>query len=624
MKIDVKGTIISNDEKWAYDWFGMDAVCPKDVSNAIDDASGEALDVYINSGGGDLIAGNEIYAALEAYSGEVRVHVVGLAASAASVIACAGKSDITPGGMLMIHNVSSCAGGDYHTMDRASERLQTANRAVCAVYRKKTGMTEQQLLDEMDRETWMTAEDAVNKGFIDSISGADENRLVAASFFAPMLSKTAIQNARSQLPAVKKATAEIEILKLMGVKTMTKETYISKRQALLDDAKALVESGKLKEFEDKKSEIEKLDSDFESEAKAMASLNAMSQPVHVANLADISKGVSGQVVDSMGAQEEPDDLYGSVEYRKAFMRNVLSGERIPEKFRNADANTKTSDVGAVIPTTIMEKIIENMETTGNIIPLVTRTSYQGGLSIPKSTVKPTATWVSEGAGSDKQKKTASTSGAVSFNYYKLRCAISMSLEVTVTALPVFEATFVANVTEAMTKALEQAIISGDGSGKPKGILTETANGTVTVAKTGKLTYATLTEAEGKLPLAYESGAVWLMSKATFMAFHGMVDNAGQPIARVNYGIGGAPERSLLGRTVILNDYMSNYADTVTSDTIFAALFNMKDYVLNTNYQMTVKQYEDNDTDDQVIKAVMLVDGKVVDTHSLVTLTKASA
>jgi len=134
----------------------------------------------------------------------------------------------------------------------------------------------------------------------------------------------------------------------------------------------------------------------------------------------------------------------------------------------------------------------------------------------------------------------------------------------------------------------------------------------------------LINAEAALPLAYENGAVWCMTKKTFMKFVGMVDGQGQPIARVNYGIAGRPERSLLGRTVVLNDYMASLGATITNDTVVAFLFNFADYVMNTNYNITVKRYEDNDTDDQVTKAIMLVDGKVVDKNSLVTVTKKSA
>ena len=70
--------------------------------------------------------------------------------------------------------------------------------------------------------------------------------------------------------------------------------------------------------------------------------------------------------------------------------------------------------------------------------------------------------------------------------------------------------------------------------------------------------------------------------------------------------------------------MDSYVDAPTADTVVAFLFNPTDYVLNTNMNMTIKKYEDNDTDDMVTKAIMLVDGKVVDKNSLVTITKKSA
>lgn len=262
-----------------------------------------------------------------------------------------------------------------------------------------------------------------------------------------------------------------------------------------------------------------------------------------------------------------------------------------------------------------------MENIGTVLNLVTKTSYRGGLTIPTSTVKPTATWVSEGAGSDKQK--SGVDGSITFTYHKLRCAVSMTLEVSVMSLSAFETKFVNDVAYAMTKALEQAIINGSGTDRPKGILTETPpEGQAIEIENGKnLTFATLIDMESALPSAYENGASYFMTKKTFMTLYGMVDEAGQPIARVNYGIGDKPERSLLGRSVvILDDYIGSFTSTVSQDTIVAFIFNPADYVLNTNYEITAKVYEDNDTDDIVRKAVMLTDGKVIDKNSLVTLT----
>ena len=401
---------------------------------------------------------------------------------------------------------------------------------------------------------------------------------------------------------------------------MTKEKYMEKRKGLVNEAQALIDGGKLKEAADKTKEIKALDDKYDAESKAQANLNALSGTPKIVDISAAGNPVAGTTVASTFAPQGPADVYDSDEYRKAFMDYTLRGKAFPSNLRDAAESTTTPDVGAVIPTTIAQRIVEKMESIGMILPLVTHTAYKGGVSIPTSTVKPVATWVAEGAGSDTQKK---TTGNITFGYYKLRCAISLSLEASVVTLGFFETTFVNSVSEAMVKAQEQTIISGTGSGQPKGILTETApdGQNVDITATGKIDYSTLVDAEAALPLAYENGAVWFMTKKTFMKFIGMVDSAKQPIARVNYGINGAPERTLLGRRVVLNDYMPSYADTVTSDTVVAFLFRPEDYILNTNYAVTIKRYEDNETDDQVTKAIMLVDGKVVDKNSLVTVTK---
>lgn len=341
-------------------------------------------------------------------------------------------------------------------------------------------------------------------------------------------------------------------------------------------------------------------------------------------LTSIAEGRSGGAVvrsfpspaAASGEQKaKEDDPFDTMEYRRAFMAYALRGTPIPAEFR-ADAVSVTAENGAVIPTTVLNRIVEKMEAVGMILPLVTRTAYKGGVSVPTSSAKPEAVWVAEGAGSDKQKK---ATGSITFAYHKLRCAVAVSLEMDTMAISAFEATLVNNVVEAMTKATEQAIISGDGTGKPKGILTETpaADQTITSATPS---YADLVNAEAALPQAYESGAVWCMSKKTFMQYYGVVDETGQLVGRVNYGIAGRPERALLGRPVIVCDYVPSVA-TATTGQAFAFLFDFSDYLLNTNYAMTVKKYEDNDTDDMVTKAIMLVDGKVIDVNSLVTIVK---
>ena len=313
------------------------------------------------------------------------------------------------------------------------------------------------------------------------------------------------------------------------------------------------------------------------------------------------------------------NIYDSEEYRQAFMNYVCRGESLPKEFRS-DAVTATTDIGALVPPVTLNKIIEKLEAYGMILPLVTRTAYKTGLSIPTSNVKPEATWVAEGAGSDKQKKTLS--GTITFSHFKLRCAVAVTLETENMAYSAFETTLVNNVVEAMAKALEKAIISGTGVGQPTGILKEDAKGTK--IEVSKIDYKTLVNAEGELPMEYEAGAVWCMTKKTFMAFIGMTDTNGQPIARVNYGFGGKAERSLLGRTVVLTNYLENFSDTLEAGKTFAFLYNFADYTLNTNFQVGMKTYEDNDTDDIIRKSIMVCDGKPVIYDSLVKLVKQGA
>ena len=227
MRIDVKGTIVSDSDAWIYDWFGIECCNPQKINEALNKSNGTDVDVFVNSGGGSIFAGSEIYSALRGYSGNVNIHVVGIAASAASVIACAGHSDISPTAMVMVHNVSSGgASGDYHVMDKESEALQKANETIAAAYVEKTGMSMKDALAMMDKETWMTAADAVECGLIDEISKPKNNNLVDACGCAVLPDeviekiRNTVKNPTSKEPdifmpeAKAKAEATLKILNL--------------------------------------------------------------------------------------------------------------------------------------------------------------------------------------------------------------------------------------------------------------------------------------------------------------------------------------------------------------------------------------------------------------------------
>lgn len=182
--INIKGTIVSNDDKWIYDLFGIDATSPADIQEQLDDAKGDDVTFNINSGGGDVFAGNEIYYLISQYKGNTVADITGIAASIATVICCAAdKVRAVPGAQYMIHNVSGGARGDYHAMDKASEILVNANRTISNTYRLKTGMSEKALLKLMDEETWMDVQRASNLNFIDEIIGDNEGVLSARKLY---------------------------------------------------------------------------------------------------------------------------------------------------------------------------------------------------------------------------------------------------------------------------------------------------------------------------------------------------------------------------------------------------------------------------------------------------------
>lgn len=169
-RVDIRGAIIPNDYKWFYDLFDMESTCPADVKMVIDNLTTyEALDVYINSGGGEIASGSEIYTMLRALGDRTRIHVTGEAHSAASIIAMAGWCEMAPTALMMVHCVSSYADGNHNDMEHAAEVLRTADKALCTAYTEKTGMTEEEALAMMERETWLRAADAKNLGLIDEI-----------------------------------------------------------------------------------------------------------------------------------------------------------------------------------------------------------------------------------------------------------------------------------------------------------------------------------------------------------------------------------------------------------------------------------------------------------------------
>ena len=317
------------------------------------------------------------------------------------------------------------------------------------------------------------------------------------------------------------------------------------------------------------------------------------------------------VTKKIDEKKEPNNMYtvDSNEYRKAFMDYVLSGEMTPE-FRSV---ATTADNGAVIPTAVMNTVVEKMEQYGNILPLVRKLSYPAGVVVPTSALATEAKWMQEGAAVDVNGK---STVAVTFGAYELAAAIGISFKAHIQSLSAFEAAIAENVSRAMVKALEKAIISGDGAAKPKGIVTETVPEVRKVTLSAKLGYKDIVNMVKAIPSAYKDGAVLTMNENTFLDMATVVDNNGQPGAHGNYGVDGEPIAALLGKKVVFTDYLPDLTSAKTGDVV-AFAFQYDKYILNTAYQMDLVTYTEDATRNKVYQSIGMYDGKVVDNNGLV-------
>lgn len=315
------------------------------------------------------------------------------------------------------------------------------------------------------------------------------------------------------------------------------------------------------------------------------------------------------------------DAYDTEEYRTAFMNFVCRGDVIPANLR---ATTTTTDVSAVIPTTILKEIIKEVKSYGNLYNAVRHLNVQGGVQIPVLSLKPTATWIGENGAADANKLDAKNS--ISFNYFGLECKIAQTLLASVTTLEMFQSLFVPLAAEAMAKALDIAIMNGTGEGQPTGVTVDTrvpAKNVITLSATDIADFAMWKKKVfGKMAKGYRNGAFY-MAQSTFDGYiDGMVDKNGQPIGRVNYGIDGGETYRFGGKVVetVEDEVIKAYDDAEAGDVI-AAFFKATDYAINNNLDMRTAKWVDNDTHEVKNNIVLICDGKLVDPNGVIIIKK---
>ena len=187
-RINIRGVMVPNDYKWYYDYFGEDCTCPKDVQQVMDAfMEGDEIEVYINSPGGVIDVGSEIYTLLKGRKDNVKIYITGEACSAASVAAMAAYCEMSPTALMMVHCVSTYAEGNHSSLEHTAEVLRTADRALCSAYMDKSGMSQEEALQMMEHTTWLTAEQALERGLVDAVmfhDAGDAAPLTAGPLFA--------------------------------------------------------------------------------------------------------------------------------------------------------------------------------------------------------------------------------------------------------------------------------------------------------------------------------------------------------------------------------------------------------------------------------------------------------
>lgn len=168
--IQMNGEVIPSDYADVYDYLGYENINPKTVKQALNEANGSDVELEINSPGGYVDAGSEIYTALKEYQGQVTAKITGQACSAASWIALAAdRVEMSPTAQMMIHRASTMSIGNSDDLASDLNALNSLDKSFVDLYSQRTGLDAQEVYRLMCNTTWMNAKEAVDKGFADEI-----------------------------------------------------------------------------------------------------------------------------------------------------------------------------------------------------------------------------------------------------------------------------------------------------------------------------------------------------------------------------------------------------------------------------------------------------------------------
>ena len=419
-----------------------------------------------------------------------------------------------------------------------------------------------------------------------------------------------------------------EFLKKLIAKKEKEEAEIRAKIEKSESAQEVRELGEtlktvLDELQEAKDKLAEMDDNTDTNEPQSDTTPPQSEPQRCAFNPAMTRSI-GSFKMATGEQRTGNAL-DSMEYRQAFMRYVQTGEWNYQK--RADETLITSDVGKIIPNTIMNEFIKDLKVYGNLYNRVRHLNVKGGVEFPIEELVPTVTWITETTVSETQA-VPEIKTSVSFGYHIVEARLSQSLLSQVVSLPYLETEMARLLAEAFVKEFDRIIISGTGSGQPLGILNDAR-----VKSTNKITLSSADMADwtkwrtkffAKIPLAYRGEGVMIMTAATWETYIMTLKDANdRPLYIETYDpVSGNTTCRFAGREVILvePDILKDY-DTAGSGEAWAIYLKPTDYAINTNMQIGFKRWFDDDKNKYFNKGLCIMDGKLLDVNSVYIFQK---
>ena len=345
-----------------------------------------------------------------------------------------------------------------------------------------------------------------------------------------------------------------------------------------------------------------------------------------------------------GAQARSnDDPLSTMEYRSAFKAFVQNGTP-SELLKRADAENVSTDLGILLPNTIVNEIIKGVEKVyGHLYSRVKKTNVKGGVQYPIGAFSASLYWDGT-AGNDKEhgvtekQKAGGVTSYVQFTYHIGEIRIAQSLLQSVVTVDAFEKEIIGALIEAYVKAMDEAILNGDGVKQPLGILTEAAKGAAGRIPTANIVSFSVEDMEdwkqwqkklfAKIPLSMRKLAPeFVMTAETWESnIMTLEDTNGRPVYRETYN----PETGdevckFKGKTVnLIEEGGIKSFDTASAGEYFGMLWvPEKAYLINSNMQFSYKKYFDENTNQWITKALVICDGKPLDAKYIYLLKKGA-